>query len=259
METILPVDDEPKELSSHVTGTYGYHGVANPLPLLLDQINNPLGTISSQAKTGRDIFNGYSKFKEIFESIMNAVDEIEAIKKEIMKLRFSEAEEMAGARLNLVDVIEESLEMFNSLMRFKGVVVERHFEDDAIYVRGFRHSLGQGLKNLILNGIDEMEGAELKVLTMRVAKNRAETSALIEIEHKGSGVSEEKCHSVWQPCLTAEGKGRGLGFAIAKEAVALHQGSIEARNRTDGGVCFVIELPCDNYFEQTGSPCSCRN
>ena len=40
-----------------------------------------------------------------------------------------------------------------------------------------------------------------------------------------------------------ESGGYGLGLAIAKRAIGLHGGTIEAHNRAEGGLSVLIRLP----------------
>lgn len=70
----------------------------------------------------------------------------------------------------------------------------------------------------------------------------------IIIEDNGPGVDEQMLQYIFQPFYSekkphANGKGYGLGLAIANECVLLHQGSITAENRKEGGLRIVITLP----------------
>jgi signal transduction histidine kinase len=44
---------------------------------------------------------------------------------------------------------------------------------------------------------------------------------------------------------TVEGRGAGLGLAIAKRAVELHGGNIQCESTTGEGTTFRFELPAD--------------
>jgi signal transduction histidine kinase len=37
--------------------------------------------------------------------------------------------------------------------------------------------------------------------------------------------------------------GHGLGLSIAQRAIQVHGGEIQAKNRSEGGLCVVISLP----------------
>ncbi len=73
----------------------------------------------------------------------------------------------------------------------------------------------------------------------------------VEICDSGPGVPEESLEDIFQPfyrtdeARNRESGGYGLGLAIAQRSVALHQGKIEARNRTEGGLCVSVSLPAN--------------
>jgi two-component system sensor histidine kinase CpxA len=71
----------------------------------------------------------------------------------------------------------------------------------------------------------------------------------VEILDCGPGVPDAMLADIFKPFFrTAPGRetssgGTGLGLAIASEAVRLHDGTIEARNRKSGGLQVTIKLP----------------
>ena len=55
---------------------------------------------------------------------------------------------------------------------------------------------------------------------------------------------------------TSGRRGTGLGLAIAKGVVDLHGGTIDAKNRSEGGCVFTVSLPLHTAkaVEQTKAP-----
>lgn len=70
----------------------------------------------------------------------------------------------------------------------------------------------------------------------------------LAIADQGPGVEEGKLAGIFDPFVrigsARAGKGYGLGLAIARKAVTLQGGSIEAHNRPQGGLLVTITLPC---------------
>lgn len=79
--------------------------------------------------------------------------------------------------------------------------------------------------------------------------NPDEQTVIVEVLDRGPGVPESMLMDIFRPFFrTAEGRetssgGTGLGLAIASEAVRLHDGNIEAKNRIGGGLQITIMLP----------------
>jgi len=69
-----------------------------------------------------------------------------------------------------------------------------------------------------------------------------EMVAVTEILDNGPGVSEEMLAKIFDPFFTTKptGKGTGLGLTVTKKIVELHDGTIDIRNRREGGVIVTL-------------------
>lgn len=84
--------------------------------------------------------------------------------------------------------------------------------------------------------------------TVSVQLTRLGHEVQLAIADQGPGVEEGKLAGIFDPFVrigsARAGKGYGLGLAIARKAVTLQGGSIEAHNRPQGGLLVTITLPC---------------
>ena len=113
-------------------------------------------------------------------------------------------------------------------------------------VTGNRELLRRAVENLIRNAVHyTAEGTAVEV-TLGLD---GDSGALIRVCDQGPGVPEEMLTAIVQPFYrVAEARdrlsgGTGIGLAITARAVALHGGSVTARNRTEGGLEVEIRLP----------------
>jgi two-component system, OmpR family, sensor kinase len=110
---------------------------------------------------------------------------------------------------------------------------------------GDREALRSAFENVLRNAVRySPTGSQLNVDAQRIA-----ASIEVEIRDQGPGVPEKDLALIFEPFYRidpargrAEG-GEGLGLAIAARAVALHRGSIEARNVQGAGLSVRIVLP----------------
>ena len=76
--------------------------------------------------------------------------------------------------------------------------------------------------------------------------------ALIQVRDKGPGIPEAELESIFdrftQSSKTQTGAGgKGLGLAVSRDIMRLHNGYITASNNPDGGACFSIGIPVSNF------------
>jgi two-component system sensor histidine kinase CpxA len=104
--------------------------------------------------------------------------------------------------------------------------------------------LHRALDNVLRNAIRHApEGTAIEVV-MKAAADKVS----IDVRDYGIGVPEEFLSSIFEPFVRVEGDrsrssgGVGLGLCIARRAIELHHGHIEARNARPG-LAVLIELP----------------
>lgn len=111
---------------------------------------------------------------------------------------------------------------------------------------GDRELLREAIENIARNAIRYTpEGTAVTVDAYR----DGETDYRIVIRDSGPGVPIEHIEAIFEPFFRApqqaelDSPGFGIGLAIAKRAVALHKGTITARNLAEGGFEIAIHLP----------------
>jgi two-component system sensor histidine kinase CpxA len=107
--------------------------------------------------------------------------------------------------------------------------------------------LRSGLENVIRNAIRYT--AENTAVLIEVISSCAASSVLILVRDHGPGVREECLSHLFEPFYRVEPSrdrksgGVGLGLSIARRAIEVHGGTIQARNWTEGGLEVEICLP----------------
>ena len=112
---------------------------------------------------------------------------------------------------------------------------------DSVSVMAGPLALRRALRNLITNAATHGGGA-------RVTLERLTEDTRIVIEDDGPGIPEAMLSQVFEPFFRASPartqsiKGAGLGLAIAREIIERFGGTIEIRNRPEGGLEQVVRL-----------------
>jgi two-component system sensor kinase FixL len=111
-------------------------------------------------------------------------------------------------------------------------------------VLGDRVQLQQVLLNLILNGMDALEGADSDRKTVSVIARREATSGVaISVADNGRGIAPDQLDRIFDPFFSTKAKGVGMGLSISRTIVEAHGGRLWAENNTDGGASLRMTLP----------------
>jgi len=162
-------------------------------------------------------------------------------------LHFSRAERR-GASISRVPtridlLIHEILDSFTLLASSTRAVIVRHIEE------GLTAPIDAGaFRQIVLNLLDNAVKYGPPGQTITVQAAHEQTRARILVEDQGPGVDAEHASRIWQPfyrvptAAQATG-GTGIGLAIVKQLVDLHEGRVWVERVESSGARFVIELP----------------
>jgi signal transduction histidine kinase len=110
-------------------------------------------------------------------------------------------------------------------------------------VRGDRVHLQQVLLNLILNGMDALNGAsrEDRRVSVTALLDGAQTVE-IAVSDTGTGIPADKLAHVFDPFFTTKLNGMGMGLPISRTIIEAHGGRFWAENNDSGGATFRFTL-----------------
>ena len=105
-----------------------------------------------------------------------------------------------------------------------------------------RVQIQQVLLNLIRNGIDAMEGLEIRELVISSDLND-EGWTCVSVTDTGSGIADDVRERLFQPFMTTKPQGMGVGLSISRSIIEAHGGRIWADANPRGGTIFNFTLP----------------
>jgi hypothetical protein len=120
----------------------------------------------------------------------------------------------------------------------RDISVRLIFADEPLMLHIDPVQIQQVILNLTINGMEAMAGiAAPRVLTIRSLRNSDEETT-ISVEDHGHGIPAEISPEIFKPFVTTKADGTGMGLAICRSIVEMHDGRIWAENRPDGGAVF---------------------
>lgn len=110
-------------------------------------------------------------------------------------------------------------------------------------IKGNSEQIRRAIENIIRNAIRfSQKGQQIDIHLKEAGK-----FLQIVVRDDGPGVDEHKLSSIFEPFVRIQspqlGKGYGLGLAIARKSINMHNGSIQAKNKDTGGLMMTIKLP----------------
>lgn len=103
------------------------------------------------------------------------------------------------------------------------------------------------IENVVRNAL--RFGPAGEQVELDLARDPKTGHAVVSVRDRGPGVPQDQLEAIFRPfhrvsdARDRASGGVGLGLAIAQRAVAVHGGTIEARNCADGGLLVEIRLP----------------
>ena len=171
----------------------------------------------------------------IESSIARVTDLVVAVKK------YAYEGKGVGGSLNIHESLHSTLVILGHKLRYKSIVLRKHFASDLPALESPAPGLNQVWTNLLDNAIDASpEGGEIAIRTRREGERVA-----VSIADHGSGISEEDQKHIFEPFFTtkAVGAGTGLGLDIARRIVESKHGGEIALRSSPQGTEFTVYLP----------------
>jgi signal transduction histidine kinase len=200
------------------------------------ELRNPLGVIKASAyflkmMLGEDIDKRVLKHVRLLE---NAVSDSDRIIAELME--FARPGQPTIIGLNLNQSIKETME---SITIPDYIETSYDLSNDLSLINADANQIKQVFSAIITNAIQAMPEQGMLSISTKSAGSCVE----VTISDTGFGIKEEDLPHIFEPLFTAKAKGIGLGLALVKKNLAMHDGAISVESQLDQGSTFAIKFP----------------
>jgi nitrogen fixation/metabolism regulation signal transduction histidine kinase len=214
---------------------------------LAHEIKNPLTPIKLSAdRVLRRWRNEPDRIGEIVESSMLAIiQEVEGLSTLLTEFRtLSRPIEPAQTWTPLREAVEEAIVPYRS--SHPRVIFDTQYIQHDVSVKMDKRHINQVLTNLIINGIDAMDGAGKIEIRTDLVKKRESRYCRLSVRDSGKGIVKKDRDRVFTPYFTTKESGTGLGLPIVERIVNDHGGTIWFNTAEGAGTTFFIDFPLDN-------------
>jgi signal transduction histidine kinase len=209
------------------------------------ELNQPLGAILGNTEAAQMLLKAkpldLAQLGEILSDIVRDEQRASEIISGLRNLLNNRTEADLRA-LDLNDTVRDVVKIVSPEVTRRGVILRTILAPEPLGVQCDPIHLQQVIINLVMNGVDAMEGvANPHNLTIRTAL--AEPDGVeVRISDSGPGIPSDKLASIFNAFVTTKPQGTGLGLPIARTILESYGGELWAENRTRGAV-FSFRLP----------------
>jgi two-component system CheB/CheR fusion protein len=218
------------------------------LGTIAHEMRNPLAPLKTAVQLMRMQATNPAQLARPLQVMERQLGVLERLVEDLVDITRVNAGKMSIAyeRVEYQAMLHEAVDSCVSAAQFKGIVIHRGFPSVPIEVEVDPRRLQQVIVNLLNNAIKFTPQDGHVWVTATVDQ----THMICYIKDSGKGIERDLLPKIFDVFTQAEsgradrGAGLGIGLAVVKEIVSLHQGTVEVRSEGPGkGSEFTIRVP----------------
>jgi two-component system sensor histidine kinase PilS (NtrC family) len=218
------------------------------------ELRNPLASISGSIEMLHQELKLDGENGRLMELIMRESDRLDRIISDFLDFAKIRQPKKMPARLDKC-LSETMVLLRKNTDKSEGISIRFECAEDMPLVYMDDEQMRQVFMNLAVNSCEAMEkGGTLEVTAGPTGAGHVRVAFC----DSGPGIEAEGMERLFEPFFTSKDGGTGLGLAIANKIVVAHGGTIEYRNREQGGAVFTITFPIIGTGEHEARPATTR-
>lgn len=217
------------------------HELRTPLTLIKSPINE-IRENEILSDKGKQYMYLMEKNTNHMLDLVNQILDFRKIENKKMRLHLSP--------VNLNEVIKSFYDEFYLLSVEKEISYDYHLLNEKLIIWADQKKLETVIRNVISNAFKFTSNGGDVFITAGVDEYNKQ--CFIRVEDNGIGISENKIADVFQRFSQSNPiyRGTGIGLALSKELINLHNGDIKIESVVNKGSAFIIQLPLGKeHFE----------
>ena len=146
--------------------------------------------------------------------------------------------------LDVNDVIREVITLVQRELISHRISLRMELAPGPLKILGDRVQLQQVIINLVMNGIEAMQGVAGRPRELVIRSGQDETrQVFVSVVDCGIGISDENAGRLFSAFFTTKPGGMGMGLSICRSIVEAHGGRLSASRNEGPGATFQFVLP----------------
>ncbi|MEW9123581.1 MAG: ATP-binding protein [Thermotaleaceae bacterium] len=211
---------------------------------IIHEIGNPLAGMTNLLEVLKDNLEE----KELREELLLALEEeVNMLNNIVINfLDYTRTHKNKPVSTNILGVINSALNLLNSEIANKSILVEKKFPNRVPLVRIDPSTVRQAFVNIFKNSIQALnENGRIIVEVKNMVEDGKKILGIFILD-TGQGIPAEKIDQIFNPFYTTKEDGTGLGLSIVHKIIRENNGTItvrsEAGKHTEFIICFEGEI-----------------
>ena len=220
--------------------------------IVAHELNNPLEGILTYSKLISKKLSKQSSREDNNDliSYLSLISDESARCGKIVKdlLLFSHKNESEFSRNEISSILDKSLKLINHHLEINKIELIKEYNAYNLTAECDAEKIEQAFIAILINAIEAMNEGQ----TLKVQLDKTDDGAIIRIVDQGKGISEKDLPFIFEPFYStkSEGKGTGLGLAVAYGIIKQHKGIISVEETSSEGTTFKITLPLNKILQE---------
>lgn len=213
---------------------------------LTHELGQPLAAILLNAEAGElmlgkpdpDLKEMRQILADIARDDRRAAEVIDGLRK------FLKRREMDFTQVPVDSLIQDVATLLRSDAIVRNVSLECAIEPGLPPIRGDKVHLSQVLINVLMNGMDAVEGQPPARRHVSLhASSDGNGNVRLTVQDTGAGIEPAVLARIFEPFFTTKSAGMGMGLSVSRAIVQAHGGRLSVENAPEGGAIFRVQLP----------------
>lgn len=212
---------------------------------IVHELRTPLTSLQSYIEAFQD--GVLPPNEENLSALSEEIDRLVSLSSDLKDLNIAEIGKLRPELqpVNLLSIIEKVIRNLSPLIHEKNIKLSTDLPPESVMLLADERLLTRLFYNLIHNAYKYTEREGLIKIELFVRNNSVE----ISIEDNGIGIPEEDLPFIFERFYRAEKSraretgGTGIGLALVKQILLLHDGTIQVNSTVGQGTKFIVNLP----------------
>lgn len=215
------------------------------LNVVAHDLRTPLSGISGISKIMISDANVPESSKDMFRLVDQSAESSLRLISDLMQTNMHSIEQYHIQQITLNTLVKQTLQILVFTAKEKEIIIESNIPKELIIVNADKDKIDRVISNLVTNAIKFSKPNDIIYVSLK----RKGQSAEIVIKDNGIGIPVDLQTKIFDLFTTAKRQGTageksyGLGLAICKKIIEMHNGSIELDSIEGKGSTFTVNLP----------------